>query len=651
MCIFAFDFIAMKFFILSFFVLTNIICFSQEQKVDTVKRKSLLIDRSNDKPKAKYEQYRIVTLERDTTYVDTALTIKKFYKFNYLRKDIFGLLPFANEGHTYNTLNFGINTFSALPEMGFRAKTFNFLNSNDINYYSVATPLTELYYKSVMEQGQNLSALVTVNLSERLNFSISYNGLRSLGKYLNQLTSTGNFVFTTTYATKSDRYNFNFHYTEQDILNGENGGPANLADFESGDENFLERTRIAVNQSDATSFLKGKRICLNQNFRINKEVSKNNIIFNHQFNYENKNFEYNQVTIKNTITNNFNNQYGFSYTESNINDQTNYNKMYNKLGLKYDNKTLGNFQLFAEDFRDNSYYNKVLIFNNNVVASVLSNNLFILGGNYQLTKNKYIANVSISKAISTQTISTIDGIVNYRLNPENHFSFQVQNISKLPNNNFRLHQSNYQYYNWSNNFNNEKINNLKFIAKTKYVDAQLQLTTLNDYLYFSNDSIARQIVTPKQYNSTINYISFQANKEFRFRKFALDNTILFQEVDQNDKILNVPIITTRNTIYYSDFLFKRALFLQTGISFNYFTKYFANEYNPILAEFYVQKIKKIGAFPMVDVFFNARVRQTRLFFIFEHVNTIFTKSNYLSAPNYPYRDFMFRFGLVWNFFQ
>ncbi|HBK84363.1 MAG TPA: hypothetical protein DDZ41_12365, partial [Flavobacterium sp.] len=25
--------------------------------------------------------------------------------------------------------------------------------------------------------------------------------------------------------------------------------------------------------------------------------------------------------------------------------------------------------------------------------------------------------------------------------------------------------------------------------------------------------------------------------------------------------------------------------------------------------------------------------------------------NYYTAPNYPYRDFMVRFGLVWNFFQ
>ena len=45
---------------------------------------------STDKIKKKKEKvatidmYRVITLERDTTYIDTSLTIKKLYSFNYL---------------------------------------------------------------------------------------------------------------------------------------------------------------------------------------------------------------------------------------------------------------------------------------------------------------------------------------------------------------------------------------------------------------------------------------------------------------------------------------------------------------------------------------------------------------------------------------
>jgi hypothetical protein len=122
-------------------------------------------------------------------------------------------------------------------------------------------------------------------------------------------------------------------------------------------------------------------------------------------------------------------------------------------------------------------------------------------------------------------------------------------------------------------------------------------------------------------------------------------------VEQSNAIVNVPQLTTRNTLYYTGHVFKKAMLLQTGITLNYFTKYYANDYNPLLGEFYVQNETKIGNFPMLDFFVNARIRQTRLFLKAEHFNSAVTGFNFYSAPNYPYRDFMIRFGLVWNFFK
>jgi hypothetical protein len=105
-------------------------------------------------------------------------------------------------------------------------------------------------------------------------------------------------------------------------------------------------------------------------------------------------------------------------------------------------------------------------------------------------------------------------------------------------------------------------------------------------------------------------------------------------------------------LYYSDYFFKRALYLQTGVILNYFTKYYANDYNPVIAEFFVQQNKEIGDFAMFDFFVNARIRQTRIFVKAEHFNSAWSSRNeYYTAPNYPYRDFVIRFGLVWNFFK
>jgi hypothetical protein len=82
-----------------------------------------------------------------------------------------------------------------------------------------------------------------------------------------------------------------------------------------------------------------------------------------------------------------------------------------------------------------------------------------------------------------------DANLTYTINPKNSLSFQYQNISKLPNHNYNLNQSSYDKYNWSNDFNNEKINNLVVNANTQWLNASMQLTTLNDHLYFSNDTI------------------------------------------------------------------------------------------------------------------------------------------------------------------
>ena len=76
-----------------------------------------------------------------------------------------------------------------------------------------------------------------------------------------------------------------------------------------------------------------------------------------------------------------------------------------------------------------------------------------------------------------------------------------------------------------------------------------------------------------------------------------------------------------------------------------------NGYDPLLSELYLQNDKKIGEFPLIDFFINAKIQQTRIYFKFEHLNSAITGYNYYSAPNYPYRDFTFRFGLVWNFFM
>ncbi|NRT13712.1 hypothetical protein HNP99_000037 [Flavobacterium sp. 28A] len=649
----------MRILLYIYILLFSVVAFSQarpDKKPELNSSENGVLDSTKTKKiqeVATIDQYRFINIERDTTYLDTSLTIKKEYTFNYLRKDNFGLLAFPNEGQTYNTLQYGMGKFSPYPEFGFKAKHFNFLEANDIKYSSVATPVTELYFKSVMQKGQSLDAFFTLNITPRLNFSIAYKGLRSEGKYINQLSSTGNFRFTTSYNTLNKRYFVNAHYTYQDISNEENGGITTLSDFESGNADYNNRERLQVYFNDAKSFLKGKRIFVDQFFRINPSKGENNLYVSHQFNYENKFFEFNQPTIESTVGIETVYRFGDSYKDSSINDQTHYNKMYNKVGLTYENLTLGKFQFFADDFRSNYYYYQILIRADETIPASLTRNINNIGGQYDYKKNKWRGTFLYSTSITNQSLSNLDAKMEYELNDDYQFSFGYQNLNKLPNDNYLLHQSSYVGYNWSKNLQNEKINIISANAATPWINASLQLMTLNDHLYFENTatSDSQQIVTPQQYGGSINYVSVKASREFKFGKFALDNTVLYQKVDQKNAILNVPELVTRNTIYYTDHLFKKALFFQTGFTLNYFTKYFANDYNPVIGEFFVQEKKEIGNYPNIDFFFNAKIQRTRIYFKAEHFNSSLTGNDFYAAPNNPYRDFMIRFGLIWNFFN
>jgi hypothetical protein len=648
---------------LSFFAFP-IILFSQEKRKEqkdqmdfNSKYNSSDSIKKPEEKKATIDMYREITFERDTTYIDTSLTIKRFYRFNYLRRDSFGLLAFPNEGQTYNTLQYSLNDFSAFPEFGFKAKQFNYIEASKINYYSVATPITELYYKTVMGSGQSVDSFFSLNISPELNCSVAYRGLSSEGKYSNSATSTGNFRFTTSYTAKNKRYSANAHFFSNDVTNEENGGITTTSDFESGDSSYTTRLQLEVYLTDAFSYIKGKRLFLDHSFRINPKEGSNNLYVTHQFNYENQYFEYNQETVTSTVGDETIYRFGDSYKTSDINDQTHYNKSYNKAGLIYENKLLGRFQFFAEDFFENYYYNQVLILDSGTIQSSISRRIDNIGGQYNYQKNKWTGNFIYSRSMTNQNLSNLDAKMQYHYNDKIQFKFQYQNINKLPNDSYNLYQSSWVNYNWDNDFKNEKINSFSASATTPWLTASVQYTVLNDHLYFedvsSDDQTAslEQIIAPAQYDNTINYLSAKVNKEFKFWKLGLDNTILYQKTTQQDLILNVPELVTRNTLYYSDNMFEKALFFQTGFSFNYFTKYYANEYNPVIGDFFVQNETKIGNYANIDFFFNAQIKQARIYFIVEHVNASITGYNYYSSPSNPYRDLTLRFGIVWNFFK
>lgn len=615
---------------------------------DTINRSSR--KRSGVKsPKAKIEDYLIISHENDTTFVDTTLTIQKEYKFNYLRKDNFGLMPFSNLGQTYNSLTYNFENTSLMPGFGAQARHFNYMEIEDINYYRVPTPLTELFFKTAFEQGQLADSFFTINTSPQFNFSIAYKGLRSLGKYQHILTSTGNFRFTSNYKTKNDRYNLRGHIVMQDLLNQENGGIQDSAveSFETGEEEFLDRSIFEVNFENAESILRGKRFHLEHNYKIIKvkdSLSKNKLSLGHVVSFEDKYFQFDQATANTSF-------FGNAFKTSKLKDRATLENLYNQLQLNYSNNIIGDLQFNVTNNNYNYGYDKVIVLNGNTIANRIKGDIFSAGGKY----HKQYKGFDLEGALGINISGDFDGNfvkakATFKLNEDIAATASLNHSSQAPNYNTLLYQSNYISYNWQNNFTNIETQRLAFNVKyKKLANLTLDYSTINDYVYFKEDETTNQ-VKPFQNNNSITYLRVKFENEIKVGKFALNNTILYQNVQDNNNVLNVPEITTRNTLYFSSHLFKKAMYLQTGVTLNYFTKYYMNDYSPLLAEFYVQNERELGDFPRLDFFINAKIRQTRIYLKAEHFNSAITGYNYYSAPNYPYRDFIVRFGLVWNFF-
>ena len=76
-------------------------------------------------------------------------------------------------------------------------------------------------------------------------------------------------------------------------------------------------------------------------------------------------------------------------------------------------------------------------------------------------------------------------------------------------------------------------------------------------------------------------------------------------------VINVPEWNVRTTLALTTDMFKKALHVQTGVTGQYFTGFYADQYNPLLGDFMRQDQQQIGDYPRVDVFFNGKIRQAR----------------------------------------
>lgn len=598
------------------------------------------------------DKYKIFDIKENHTIVDTTLTVKKYFEHNLFKKDLAGFIPFANDGRGGTFADYWLKNEGLFPTLGMATRQITFLKTDDIYYYNVPTPWTRLNFQSGIKQGQQLDAFITLNITEKLNVFTGYTGLRSLGAYINELTSVGNFRIGGSYFSKNNTYKLFSHIVVQDQFLQENGGITEPILYQDRETN---REQLDVRLRDASTTLDNTRLYLNHQYAfINKENNK--VILSQKIEYNYWKNLYKQPTA---FSYNLNESY-FGEIFSGIYDKSKLKTLENQVDLSINNSTLGKLTAFVNTYTYNYFFNSQMIGKDNqVIPSRLNNTILSLGGSYLLKTKPLDIDITAQQSISKDNISSLSATTHVKPLEKVDVNASYQFMSKLPNFTSQMYQSNLVSYNWHNAFNNEKIHKLQFDIVSPWLELEAKYQLIHDKVYFSNDATTldsynqynQLITTPKQHTKLINYFAIAATKKWQWKKYSMENLVKFQQVAQSQDIVNVPTIFTRNTFYYSDYFFKKALYLQAGINVRYFTKYHADGYNPVIGDYYVQNISKIGNYPIVDLFVNGKIQTAKLFVGIENLNSIIGKSNHYTAPTYPYKDITFRFGISWDFFN
>ena len=621
--------------------------------------------------------YKIYNDNDTTTYVDTTLTIEKDYRFNYLRKDYFELLPMPNVGQGFNKMGYDFTKRQLSPEFGARGLNYGYINREDVQYYEVPTPLSELFFKTTFEQGQLLDALISVNTSPNFNITIAHKGLRSLGNYVDSRTNATNLRLSTQYRNFNDRYRLRTHFVAQKLGFQENGGLDSLSVyfFEKAVEDldydgFLDRSRLVTN-IEAQNSIQGKRYYFDQSYktlRINKDSFDYRLNIGHSFAYETKNqlFEYSKLNDffgKDLVADSEGN-----FVSGTIKDIHKLRSYRNLFYATYKIPKVGDFDFIIQldkwnYFKVNSQPDQV----NFEEIQEIDFGQQTIGVNWNKIIYGYKLNFQLKKTLKENFGSSLVRLDLKKSYNKIDLRTEATYRTQSPNFNFYLFRSSLSDYNWNNSdWLLEKVSSIKAeIEHNKWGKLTLDWQQINDYLYFEDitplENFTKQsIISPSQSPNKINYLKARFFQKLKFWKLGLVNTIQFQEVkstflkDVNRHVsspLNVPKWITRTSLVLDTYVFKKALYIQTGGTFQYFSEFYADQYNPVLGEFASQNRIMIGNYPRLDFFLNAKIQQTRFFIKYEHFNSNRTGYNFFAAPFVPYRDRSVRFGLVWNMFQ
>ena len=571
----------------------------------------------------------------------------------------------GNYGLPFYQINFFDRVFD--PDKFLYANYYPFIFQPDnAVFMNTQVPFTEMVwsYGSPRETSeQTFRVRHSQNVNRFLNFGLIYDIIYSLGQYNYQRAEDKTFTFFSSYT--GPKYKVYFSAGVNNITSHENGGITETDQLPLLSETPREVPVNLGSLNTATSILKNRNILLEQRYTIGKQAQKGDTVKNEPKNFSGLSGTFSHIfTWENNRRTYFDDdpESGF-YDTVFISTSETFDSLYTrsvKNTLRFDFATDearkfslgGGVGVRNELFRysqivpthdttiaDTSSWNK----NNNVLVGRLYNNVgerFRWMANGELYLTGYRAgdfNLSgeIRKSFGWEKGTASWLITGSIINREPSFWYE---------------QWGGNHFEWHNDLDKEfRIDvGTSFIYPARKTELKLNYAIIDNYTGFDEYAI------PFQHQGGLSVAALMVKKEFKAWKFHLSTDILVQQSSNTD-ILDLPLLTTRSAGFFEHlFRFKQTngrLNTQLGVDVIYHTLYHAYAYMPATGRFYNQSLVKTGNYPFINVFLNLKLKRTRIFIMFDHVNSGLMSYNYLLTPYYPLNIRMLRYGLAWTFYN
>lgn len=291
--------------------------------------------------------------------------------------------------------------------------------------------------------------------------------------------------------------------------------------FESGDEDFINRPRVDVLLDDAENKILGKRYYLDHQYKLVRKqldstrFEKTALSIGHSFDYETKYYQFIE-TSNDTL-------FGDAILSA-INDKAILKTFYNEVNIEFYNKTLGRLTGGVNMYNYDYYFNSRLIeADGTVIPNRLNGTEFGLVGKYEKRIGGFDFNADLKYNLSGELAGNVfNASATYNINDNNKVRFALHNSTRLPNFNYLLYQSEYFNYNWDNSnvFEKERASSLKgeLLSKT-WGHLMVKYSNLDNYTYFAPvseeviaDGLDNAFIKPLQEGNTVSHLKVKYTK-------------------------------------------------------------------------------------------------------------------------------------------